>query len=146
VVVIVSGLAPLMLALVAHLQARLNADRLAAVKAAEVAVAVADSEPAPGTLTVTAADILPVSEPAAPATETPTAEPTAEPTIVRQLPRQRAVSQRAKNVAKAARFLAAHPGWNAKDLAPKLGVSERTAERYMADIASGATSLLTVAK
>lgn len=109
---------------------------------APAVVAVADSAPVAVTETAMVPVTAPTAEPTTEATEAPTSEPTEPPSTVRQVSRHGAAKKRDRNVARAARLLSANPDWRARELAAKLSVSERTAERYMAEIASGTTAPL----
>ena len=138
VVVAVSGLAPLMLALVAHLQARLNADK-AAPDGAAAAVPDATLEPA----VVRPAEPVPVAVPVAaeptaaatePATEPATGDATKQRQPTRQKPRQNTRQTGAAKRAKAARLVADDPAIAAPALAAKCGVSDRTAQRWRTEL------------
>ena len=134
VVVVVSGLAPLMMALVAHLHARLNADRTAP---AEVAAAVPDAAPEPAPAVAEAVTMpVPVAVPVA--TEPATAEATEDAPPPRQKTRQTSrpatVSDRGKNRAKARRLVAENPAIEPQELAAKCRVTVRTAQRWLGDI------------
>jgi hypothetical protein len=110
VVVAVSGLPPLMLALVAHLQARLNADRQAAVKAAEDA-----------------------AEAAARKAELVAQKATAPRRPKRQSARQATATTATGWRDKARDIVAANPRIRAAELALSCGTSKRTAERFLAE-------------
>jgi len=162
VVVAVSGLAPLMLALVAHLQARLNADRampaeshvesheVAPVVAPAAAVAEATAEPVPATADAAgdataqrqrqpaAVPVSAASETTADATETATEQRQAARQPTRQKPRQATRQNTGQTAAakraKAGRLVAADPAIAATVLAAKCGVSGRTAQRWKTEL------------
>jgi len=154
VVVAVSGLAPLMLALVAHLQARLNADKAipaeSHVESREVApaAAVAEATAEPVSATADAAGDAtgrrqpePAAVPVSAASET-TADATEQRQAARQPARQKPRQATRQNTgqtaaarrAKAGRLVAADPAIASAALAAKCGVSGRTAQRWKTEM------------
>ena len=122
VVVTVSGLAPLMLALVAHLQARLNADRAAAEVAAPAPVATVP-EPAPAPRVP---DMAPAPGPDMPGPDVRAPAPARKP--------RKTATVDVDAEARALTALANNPDITAENLGIVIGRSERQAQRIRAKL------------